>query len=85
MASNWRHSARSVRLGPFSAVVVFPLMFALIMPAWWKTWCLLGVVAVLAIIEIFFKVNIVVALRVVRSALAGQRRSAVPWWKVNKV
>lgn len=85
MATNWRHSARAVKLGPVSGMIVFPLLFAAISPSWWKTWTLLGIVAFLAMIELFFKVNIVVALRAVRSALAGKRRAAVPWWKVNRV
>jgi len=82
----WHYTALKVRLGPFDAMVVLPplLLFAMHIRVW--TLILLAITIVtMWIIELFFHMPLGVALRALRSFIAGRRRSAIPWWKENKL
>lgn len=82
----WRFTAYKVRIGPFDAMVVLPplLLFCMHIKTW--TAILLAIVVVtMWVIELFFHMPLVVALRALRSFVAGKRRSAVPWWRENSL
>lgn len=81
----WRNTGRRVRLGPMDATIVFPLLFALVHPSWWKFWLLLVVALFMLVSEIKYGISPLVALRALRSFLAGRRSAAVAWWKVNRI
>jgi site-specific recombinase len=82
----WRYTARRVRVGPFDAAVVLPplLLFAMRI-RWWTFFLAIFTIMVLYVIELFFQLPLPVALRSIRSYLAGRRRYAVPWWKMKSL
>jgi hypothetical protein len=82
----WHYTALKVRLGPFDAMVVLPplLLFAMHIRMW-TAMLLCFTIITMWIIELFFHMPLEVALRAFRSFIAGRHRSAVPWWKENKL
>jgi hypothetical protein len=44
-----------------------------------------GVIGVMWIIELFYHMPLGIVWRRTRSFMAGNRRSAVPWWKENRL
>lgn len=82
----WRYTARRVRVGPFDAAVVLPplLLFAMHIRYWTLGLAILTII-VLYVVELFFHMPLPVALRSLRSFLAGRRRYSVPWWKTKSL
>ena len=76
---HWRDASRPVKFIFWDAEAAFPLVFWLFFPHVW-------VLEVIAVTLVFFTIiakygiNIRVFLRMARSAAAGQRKVAVPWW-----
>lgn len=82
---NWRYTGMKARLGPFDAFLVFPpMLFYAIHIKWWTFFLMLFVIVAMWMIEIFLGMPLNVALRTLRSKLAGDIRPSVPWWKKNK-
>lgn len=82
----WRYTAKKVRLGPFDSYVVVPplILFAMHIKFW--TFMLAVVaVSVMWVLELFFRLPLPEAIRVVRSSIAGERRAATPWWKIRRL
>lgn len=78
----WKYTAMKARLGPFDAFLVFPPLLLFMMNiAWWTFIIMVVVIVTMWLIEIFLSMPMNVALRAFRSAIAGSKRPAVPWWK----
>lgn len=80
----WRYSAMKVRLGPFDATVVAPplLLFLMHIKIW--TFVIAVTVAIaMWIVELYFHMPLGVVRRSIRSFIAGDKRTAIPWWKQN--
>lgn len=82
----WRYSAMKVRLGPFDAMVVMPPLVLFFMHI--RIWTLVLAIVVIFmmwVIELFLQMPKSVVWRSIRSFLAGNKRSIVPWWKETKL
>ena len=78
--AHWRDSARHARFFIIDARAAFPFLLFLLHIRFWSF--ILAVVATcfFALLERYgFTVG--VFLRWIRSALAGPRKTAMPWWK----
>ena len=82
----WRYTAKKVRLGPFDSYVVVPpmILFAMHIKLWTFMFALIAV-ATMWVLELFFRLPLPEAIRVARSKIAGDRRPALPWWKVRRL
>ena len=77
--SHWRDSARYARFGFLDCRAVFPLfLFLLHIRLWTFILAIIGVIF-FALLE-RYGFTIPVFWRWLRSALAGKRRMAIPWW-----
>ena len=82
----WRYTAKKVRLGPFDSYVVVPPLVLFAMHI--KLWTLLlaiGTVIVMWILELFFRLPLPEAVRVLRSKIAGNHRPSTPWWHMRRL
>jgi hypothetical protein len=82
--AHWRDSARRVKIGPLDAVVVFPFLLLLFLPSWKTFWfCILTFVGFGAI-NIFLRVSLPVAARMLRMLITGKERPALPGERLNR-
>ena len=77
--ASWRDTARAPMLGPVNAIVFFPMMLFLVFARWATFVFLLIVIAALMVLD-FYGFNPSIFTRYLRSAIAGRRRQATPWW-----
>ena len=83
---NWRYTAMKPRIGPFDAYLVFPPLFVFALHIkWWTFFVMVTTILVMWLVEIFLSMPMNVALRTIRSGIAGSIRPAIPWWKKTKL
>ncbi len=78
--NTWRDTARTVRFFFFDAKAGVPFLFFLAHIAWWTLGIAVFSFIVFGTLE-RFGFSLVVALRLMRSKLAGPVRHAVAWWE----
>jgi intracellular multiplication protein IcmT len=76
----WRDTARSARFFFVDYRAAFPLLLFLLHIKFWTFFLAIGVIVCLYILE-RYGYTVPVFLRIVRSFLAGSRKSARPWWR----
>jgi len=77
--NSWRDSARTVRFFIFDAKAGIPFFFFLAHVSYWTLAISVLSFVVFGVLE-RFGYSLVVALRLLRSTLAGPVRFAVAWW-----
>lgn len=83
---DWHYTAKKPRLGPFDSYLVFPPLMVFALHVRWSTFfVMVTVIVVLWLVEIFLSMPLGVALRMMRSKVAGNMRPAVPWWKKTEL
>lgn len=83
---DWRYSAMKPRMGPFDALLVFPPLFAFALHITWITFfVMVMVILIMWLVEIFLSMPMNVALRTLRTKIAGDIRPAIPWWKKSRL
>lgn len=76
----WRYTAKKVRIGPFDAnAIVPPFILFMMNIKLWTFGLALATVAIMWVLEVFFRMPASEAIRSGRRFVAGQRRNAVPW------
>lgn len=78
-SAHWRDSARSARFFIVDAQAAFPLLLFLMHI---KLWTFIVAVVTMLFFTVLnrFGFSVIVFGRLVRSFMAGKRKSAYPWW-----
>jgi intracellular multiplication protein IcmT len=78
-SASWRDSARAARFWIFDASAAFPLVFMLFNIKWSTFVFALVCMFFLKILD-YYGFKIIVFLRIIRNFVAGDYKSANPWW-----
>jgi len=77
--AHWRDSAKAAKFFFVDAEAAFPIFLFLIHI---KVWSLILAITIMMFFTLLnrFGYSVAVFLRIFRSALAGSRKVAIPWW-----
>jgi intracellular multiplication protein IcmT len=75
----WRDSARAAKFWIFDAYAVFPVLLALYNIQYWTMGLAFAVMTFLTVLS-YYGFTLRVFGRLIRSFIAGPRKTAVPWW-----
>lgn len=78
--AHWRDSARAARFFIVDARAAFPFLLFLLHIRWWTFFLAIIAMCFFGLLE-RYGFTVVVFMRLLRSFLAGPRKSAIPWWK----
>ena len=79
-SAHWRDSARAARFFLIDYRAAFPLLLFLLHIRIWTFVAAVITMFFLSLLE-HYGFTVTVFLRLLRSALAGPRKFAIPWWK----
>ena len=77
--ASWRDSARPAQFFIFGSSAMFPFVFFLLHIRWWTFVVAVVVMLFLSVIQ-RYGFTVPVFVRWLRTAIAGPRKIATPWW-----
>lgn len=80
----WRYTALPVRIGPLDARALLPLLAFVVYWSWTTAYVAITGVVFFTVIS-WFGLTLPAVLRVIRRALVGRVRPAVPFWQRRRL